>query len=169
MLDRISTALVPCYLSNLKWDLFHQYADDFMGDKVEQVQADLHHLVIKNDHCTLRARRHTSKPDDRPWNIHMSLSFDRNPGPFDIWLGVQFAKDICLATGSQSYCDIPSEVAIPNTSSFWQLTFYQAPNDELLSEIIQLQKVDDEHLVEIGSKPVDLRNYELFQTRLPYR
>jgi len=169
MLDRITTAQIHCYLSNIKWELFHQFADEFMGVKVEQVQADLNTLQIQNTYSVLRARRLTLKPEGLPWDIDLSLSFFRKSVPYDSWLGVQFARDICLATGAQSYCDIPAEVGMPSIEYYWQLSFFQAPNNELVSEIVQLQELDDQHFIEVESKLVDLRNYELFQTPIPYK
>jgi len=149
--------------------MFHQFADEFMGVHVEQVQADLNNLIIKNTRCVLRARLFTAKPEGLPWDIHISLSFFRKPGPYDSWLGVQFAKEICKQTAAQSFCNIPSDFGIPGGAHFWQLTFFQAPNGELISEIMQLQKVDDGHFLELNSYPADLRNFELFHTPLPYR
>lgn len=169
MLDRISTALVPCYLTNLKWEMFHQFADEFMGTKVEQVQADLNSLEIKNKYLTLCANRHSQKSEGIPWDITMSLSFERDPKPFDLWLGVQFAKQISRATGAHSFCDIPAEITIPNPSFFWQLSFFLAPNDEMISEIVQFQQVENDQFQEVKAIPIDLRNFELFQTNLPYR
>ncbi|MEM6802405.1 MAG: hypothetical protein AAF696_13435 [Bacteroidota bacterium] len=169
MLDKIATAHIHCYLAHLKWELFHQFADEFMGTKVEHVQADLHSLFIKNTSCILKARKFQRKAEGLPWDIHMSLSFFRKPKPFDDWLGVQFAHEICLATSAQSYTNVPPEVGTPSADFHWQLSFYPAPNQEIISELVKLQEVEDEHYIELEKQEVDLRNFELFQTQLPYR
>ena len=169
MLDKIATAHIHCYLAHIKWELFHQFADEFMGSNVEHVQADLNSLFIKNKHCILKARKFQSKAEALPWDIHVSLSFFRKPKPYDDWLGVQFAQEICITTAAQSYTNVPSEVGSPGSLYRWQLTFYQAPNQEIISELVKLQEVEDEHFIELESQQIDLRNFELFQTQLPYR
>lgn len=169
MLDKIATAHIHCYLAHIKWELFHQFADEFMGSKVEHVQADLHSLFIKNTHCILKARKFQRKAEALPWDIHMSLSFFRKALPYDDWLGVQFAEEICLATAAQSFTDVPSDIGTPNSQFRWQISFYQAPNQEIIPELVKLQEVEDEHFIELESQPIDLRNFELFQTKLPYR
>ena len=109
----------------------------------------------------LQIDRFALQPELLPWSYRVSLTLFRESSPLDSWLNVQLAHDLSQALNCSSYCDPPEELGILSGVNYWQLGLF--PRQEgTEAHLIKYDEIDVEHIQQISSQEVSLRNFPLF-------
>jgi hypothetical protein len=168
MLHHIPGTQLSCYLGPAPWSEVEGLAHELLGPEADVASAPDPTLDLHSPQAHFRVERYALRPDRYPWTYLAQMTLTRDPSPLDAWQQVQFARWAALRTHATAYCDIPEEVAVSTSSFYWQLQL-QPLGQEIKAAIAQFEELDEDLFCLRNLKPVDLRNFELYQTPLRMR
>lgn len=165
MFEIKSFSQIHIYLTHVQWQAIPAFAASFMDGEGSVTQNSTCTFEISAQRAKLRAERFVLCPELLPWEVEIILTFDREGGPLDPWLALQLASDFCEALSCQAWCDPPQMGVVPNHQ--WKIRL-QNNEGKLHSELVELKDLDIDWVEVRTTYDLDLRNLELYQTRLPY-
>lgn len=168
MFAQIPGTQLSCYLGPAPWSQVEGLGHDLLGPQADLAQAPDPTLDLRSPRGHFRVERYALQPDRYPWTYLAQMTLTRQPSPLDAWQQVQFARRAALHTHTTAYCDIPDEVVHSTPTFYWQLQL-QPQGRDIRAAIAQFEELDENLFCLRDLKPVDLRNFELYQTPLRMR
>jgi hypothetical protein len=155
-----TTAYVHCYIGEGAADpdalvAFARSLHDGFHE-VEELSAG-HLLVIGDAGCLTISE--VSPQRNTPFRFSVDLSIFR-PEKEQYWLAVRFARDVAESTHSTVYCNVPPEIR-QDEDDFFQIRFTHHDR-QLTTELVELDDRDQDTVLELSSRTIDLSTYSGF-------
>lgn len=167
MLPNLPSTQLSCYLGPAPWDRVQALGRELLGHTAQMQDTVDPTLVLHGERGHLRVERYALQPDRYPWTYLLQLTLERPPSPLDLWQQVQFTRGAVQFTNTTGYCDVPEEVGVGNPAYYWQLQLRPIGEDVQIA-VAQLDEKDEDWFLLLDLRPVDLRNFEMYQVVWPY-
>ncbi|MEM6263504.1 MAG: hypothetical protein AAGI38_13410 [Bacteroidota bacterium] len=164
---RITTAQLCCFLGEGEIERFRNFLLEFFQPPKGLPKGPDYSLTLEHDWFRLKAEQYVLHAAKVPWSWEISLTLFREQMPYDEWLCVQFAEQLAIGVGTQTYCEVPEEIK-PQKPGHWHIRFTPGKTKGM-AELVNLRNLDAEWVEITQEEPLDLRNFELYQTRLPLK
>jgi len=167
MLDKIAASQLSCYLNEVPWETVEKFAQEFMGKIAKIEEHTDHSLILSHEQGRLQIDRFALQPELLPWSYLISLTLFRDESPYDSWLTVQLAREWAIATQKPAFCEPPLELGMFSSVYYWQLGLYPVQK-RVSCQLLKYDEIDIEHMEEVATVQINLNEFPLFTTPLPY-
>lgn len=153
------------YLSKVDWNKLPKVAASFMEPHALIKEHNATTLEIVASWANFRAERFVMQPELLPWEVELCLTMHKTESPLDPWLTLQFARDFAMDLGCAAWSDPPHLGNLPN--SRWKIVI-DGSRKPAFTSLVELIDHDIDWVDVKNENEIELRNFELHQTRLSY-